>query len=64
MTFETKLGPGVSVQNLKKGEKVVKPENPKYEGYKFIGWYLGDEKYDFDRPIERSINLTAKWKKQ
>ena len=63
ITFETKLGPGVSVQNLKKGEKVEKPNDPTFEGYVFKGWYLNDEEYDFSTPVSRSITLEAKWEK-
>ena len=64
VTFETKLGPGVSVQHLKKGEKVTKPNDPIFNGYKFEGWYLDNKKYDFDAPVEKSFTLEAKWEKQ
>ena len=39
VTFNTKLGPGVKTQEVKKGDKVIKPDNPEFEGYTFIGWY-------------------------
>ena len=63
ITFETKLGPGVSVQSLKKGEKVTKPVDPTFNGYSFKGWYLDDKLYDFDAPVEKSFTLEAKWEK-
>ena len=31
-------------------------------GYEFIGWFNGDEAWDFDTPIEESVTLTARWK--
>ncbi len=31
--------------------------------YIFRGWYLGNEKYNFDKVVTKDITLTAKWKK-
>lgn len=31
-------------------------------GYDFLGWYIGDELWDFETPIEDPVTLTAKWK--
>lgn len=55
-------------EKIKKGEKVniENLEVPERKDYKFIGWYLdkiGDEKFDFNNPIERDITLYAKWEK-
>ncbi len=61
VTFNTKLGPGVKTQEVKKGDKVIKPDDPKFEGYIFIGWYLNDEEYNFDTPVNSSITLDAMW---
>ncbi|MEI3339613.1 MAG: InlB B-repeat-containing protein [Eubacterium sp.] len=41
--------------------KVRQPENPVWEGYVFLGWYNGDAKYDFTKPVTENISLTAKW---
>jgi len=30
-------------------------------GYTFLGWYSGDEKFDFSTKITKDITLTAKW---
>lgn len=44
------------------GGNVVNPiSNPKKEGYKFLGWYLNDEIYDFSLPVEDNIELVAKF---
>ena len=61
VTFNTKLGPGVKTQEVKKGDKVIKRDDPEFEGYTFIGWYLNDEEYNFDTPVNSSITLDAMW---
>lgn len=33
------------------------------EGYKFLGWYNGDELYDFSTPVTSHLTLVAKWEK-
>ena len=54
---------GSIVAPLNTGFKHIleKPEDPTREGYTFAGWYLGDEKFDFDRKINENITLTAHW---
>ena len=61
VTFNTKLGPGVKTQEVKKGDKVIKPDDPEFDGYTFIGWYLSDKEYNFDTPVNSSITLDAMW---
>ncbi len=52
----------VSMTVVELGDKVVKPSiEPEKEGYKFIGWYKGEEKYDFDTPVTESFTLEAKF---
>ena len=41
--------------------KVEKPNDPIKEGYKFIGWFLKDEEFDFDSKILKDITLVAKF---
>jgi len=44
------------------GETVLKPSpNPTKEGSTFLGWFLGDEEFDFTTPITSNITLNAKW---
>lgn len=45
-----------------KGEKVAEPTTPTKEGYTFVGWYNGKEKYDFTKPVTKDLTLTAEWK--
>lgn len=62
VTFITKIGPGVQTQQVKKGEKVLKPKDPEgTSGYEFVEWMLDGKRYDFNLPVEKNINLEAKW---
>lgn len=36
-------------------------DKPTRKGYTFLGWYLGDELYDFDRMPGEDVELMAKW---
>ena len=49
------------ITNIKKGDIVEEPKVPEKEGYIFAGWFLGDEKFDFEVPITEDASLTAKW---
>lgn len=48
-------------KTVKIGEKIDKPNAPIKSGYKFLGWYIGNEKYDFSMKVLEDITLTAKW---
>lgn len=50
--------------SVKEGEKVSAREPVQKDGYTFLGWYLGDQKYDFDTPVTADITLCAKWEKK
>lgn len=45
------------------GNLVTPISNPKKEDYKFLGWYLNEEIYDFSLPINEDITLVAKFEK-
>lgn len=61
VSFDTDGGSIVSEQEVKKGELAVLPDAPTKLGYEFIGWYLGDEKWDFANEVSEDIKLVAKW---
>ena len=46
-----------------KGTVSRPPSDPEKSGHTFTGWYLGDEKYNFDTPVTAPLTLTAKWEK-
>lgn len=54
-------------QTIDRGEKFTEPTStPEKKGYTFIGWYNGDEKFDFDADTTNAHNvleLVAKWEK-
>lgn len=61
-TFNPDNGESISTQTIDRGEKFTKPTStPKKEGYTFIGWYNGDEKFDFTTVPTGDVTLTAKW---
>lgn len=62
INFDTKGGNKIESQTIEKGKNIIKPEDPTRGGYTFEGWYLEDEKFDFDTIIDKNITLIAKWK--
>ncbi len=52
-----------SIQRVIDGEKVSALEATR-EGYRFDGWLLNGEAYDFATAVTADITLTAKWVKQ
>jgi len=50
-----------TVEAVKEGEKAVKPIDPVKEGYNFLGWYVGDETYDFETIVSSDLELVAKF---
>lgn len=55
---------GDSNEVLISPNNVVSPlDDPVRDGYRFLGWYLDDELFDFDTPITEDITLVAKWEK-
>ena len=51
-------------QTVEDGEYLSIPnETPKKDKYKFLGWYLNDELYDFNTPVTSNIEIIAKFEK-
>ena len=63
VTFNTDGGTSVAEEKVLRGQKVPNPAAPTKSGHTFTGWYLGDEKYNFDTPVTAPLILTAKWEK-
>ena len=51
-----------TTQTVNQGEKATE-WIPTREGYVFLGWYDGKNKYDFSTPVTADLTLTAKWGK-
>lgn len=43
--------------------KAGAPDTPVKSGYRFVGWYNGNAKWNFDTPVTENLTLTAKWEK-
>ena len=52
---------GISTVKIAKGCSTTEPPLPIKSGYKFIGWFLNDSKFDFSTVIDENILLIAKW---
>lgn len=64
--FNTLGGTETETQKIEKGGKVTKPADPVKYGnekkqYVFLGWYLGEEEYDFTTVVNDNFTLVAKW---
>ena len=61
--FDTDGGtPTPEAQDLPDGKKAVEPTDvPVKKGYKFDGWTLNGEAYDFDTVPSENLTLKAKW---
>ena len=63
ISFDSNGGSNISKEVVKENELAKEPEEPKRYSYKFMGWYLNGEKYDFNTPVTKNFTLTAKWEK-
>ncbi len=61
--FDSQGGTWYETQQVRINTKADDPGEPILIGYKFLGWYNGDEKYDFNEAVTKDITLTAKWEK-
>lgn len=64
VTFDTKGGSTVPVENVLNGQKATKPADPTREGYTFGGWYTEEayvNPYDFATSVQNALTLYAKW---
>lgn len=57
--------PDADVSNVEVnyGEKVGLPEVPVRNYYKFLGWFDGETKYDFNSPLVGDLVLVAMWER-
>ena len=61
VTFDSDGGTPVTEQIVKKGEKVIKPEDPTKENNEFVEWQLNGQMYVFENAVMSDLNLKAKW---
>lgn len=54
---------GVETQQLINYEdKFTKPADPEIDGQEFLGWFIGDEKFNFDKEVADDVELVSKFK--
>lgn len=63
VSFESNGGSAVKPIEALINSTITPPLDPTKIGYVFKGWYLGDEKFEFDSEIKENITLEAKWEK-
>ena len=64
VSFNSDGGTNIGNQTIGLGDYVAKPKNPTKDGCIFLGWYVGNTLWDFDKaPIMSDTELTAKWEK-
>ena len=61
ITFDTVGGSFISNQEIKKGDYIIKPNNPTKDGYEFVCWTLDGKTFDFTNKVYGDIKLIAKW---
>lgn len=59
ITFDTDGGTQINPIKIEKNSKIKKIEIPNKDGYIFKEWYLDEEKFELDTPIDRNITLKA-----
>ena len=63
VTFVSNGGTEIAPQQIKQGEKAVKPIDPEKTNYVFVGWYNGETEWNFETmKVNGSVTLTAKWR--
>lgn len=60
VTFQSESGSEVASQ-IRANTPADRPADPTKEGYTFIGWYKGEEKWNFADAVTEAMTLTAKW---
>ena len=61
VAFDSNGGNPIPPQNVREGEKVLVPTTPTLTENRFLGWYVGEELWDFSAPVVGDMTLTAKW---
>lgn len=54
-------GESAAPSQIRANTPADQPADPTKEGYTFIGWYKGEEKWNFADAVTEAMTLTAKW---
>ncbi len=64
VSFDTKGGSAIPSQSVEYGATASLPEEPVYEGHRFVGWYTDEgllSAADFSVPVTGPVTYYAKW---
>lgn len=61
VTFDKADGSDKFESIVESGKTVPEPRTPEQKGFRFLGWYKGEDKFDFSTEITGDLTLTAKW---
>ena len=61
--YEDKLNETTKEVAIAHGQKLQEPHPPTREGYRFLGWYCGEEKWNFEEAVSKDMTLQARWEK-
>ena len=64
ITFNSNGGSEIESETILVGDLVKMPKEPVRDGYKFAGWYLHEEEFNFTNPVYEDIILDAHWVKE
>ena len=60
VTFDFGNG-NTETQTINEGGKATMPTKPERVGYNFIGWYVGENEYNFDSVVTSNFTIEAQW---
>lgn len=63
VTFDYDDGREPVINSIAGDSKITKPSDPQKSGYVFVGWYNGEEPWNFGENVRSDVTLTAKWAK-
>lgn len=64
VTFNTDGGSEVPAQTVEDGKSATQPVDPTKDGFYFLGWYVGDNVYEFTQLVSNDLTVIALWMKK
>ena len=61
VVFDSNGGSPTKTQVVRHGDPVSVPAIPFRDGYTFLGWFCGEDEWDFETPIKEDVTLVAHW---
>lgn len=61
VSFDSNGGTEIRSQYIQLNTSAFDPGTPIRKGYVFVGWFFGDEKWDFSKSVSADMTLVAKW---